>query len=134
MRPRLAAAIIAGLWFVAIVAFGILERLVDPGSFKSIWQGMWWATQTVTTVGYGDIVPGQTSGRLIASVLMIGGLSLFAVVTGVITSSFVERSRAARQEREGDPLLAKMDEMEATLAEIRADVARLSPGGGATDR
>ena len=49
---------------------------------------MWWATQTVTTVGYGDVVPDSAGGQLIAVVLMVGGLSFFAVVTGVITSVF----------------------------------------------
>ena len=42
---------------VAIVIFGVVERLVDPDTFDTVWDGMWWATQTVTTVGYGDVVP-----------------------------------------------------------------------------
>ena len=35
-----------------------MERLVDPHTFDNIWLGMWWAIQTVATVGYGDVVPG----------------------------------------------------------------------------
>src|SRR4051794_22565808 len=88
LRPRLAAAAIAALWVVTIVVFGVIERLIDPNSFSAIWQGMWWATQTVTTVGYGDVVPDQTAGKIVATILMVGGLSFFAVVTGSITSLF----------------------------------------------
>jgi voltage-gated potassium channel len=89
---------------------------------------MWWATQTVTTVGYGDVVPDSGVGRVIASLLMIGGLSLFAVVTGVITSTFVAGARAQRMTEGDDPVLAKMSELEAQLRALRAEVSRLSPG------
>jgi voltage-gated potassium channel len=128
MRPRLAAAVIATLWIIAIVVFGITEHLIDPQTFDTIWDGMWWATQTVTTVGYGDVVPDDTAGRLIASVLMIGGLSLFAVVTGVITSTFVARAQAETRSGADDPMLAKMTAIETQLTAMRTDIARLSAG------
>jgi voltage-gated potassium channel len=82
LRPRFAAYVIVALWSFAIVVFGVIEHLVDPETFDSVWLGMWWAMQTVTTVGYGDVVPEQTAGKVIAAFLMLGGLSLFAVVTG----------------------------------------------------
>ena len=63
--------------------FGVVERLVDPKSFHSVWLGMWWAIETVTTVGYGDIIPNQTAGKVIAGFLMLGGLSLISVLTAV---------------------------------------------------
>ena len=81
---------------------------------------MWWAIQTVTTVGYGDVVPGSTAGKVIASVLMLGGLSLYAVVTGVITSVFVSRAMAARAPAGDDPVMEKLDAMQRELEEIRA--------------
>ena len=49
-------------WLIAIVVFGIAEHLIDPQSFDNVWLGMWWATQTVTTVGYGDVVPTTRPG------------------------------------------------------------------------
>jgi voltage-gated potassium channel len=128
LRPRLAAAVIATLWLVAIVVFGITEHLINPQTFDTVWHGMWWATQTVTTVGYGDVVPDNAAGRLIASVLMIGGLSLFAVVTGVITSTFVARAQAETRSEANDPMLARMTAIETQLTGIRTDVARLSAG------
>jgi Ion channel len=124
LRPRFAAAVIAVLWLIAIVAFGILEHLVDPETFDNVWLGMWWATQTVTTVGYGDTVPHQADGQLIATVLMIGGLSLFAVVTGTITSVFVTRAQAEQGESQHDLLLQRIDQIGADLNAMREALAR----------
>ena len=126
LRPRLAAGIIACLWVIAIVVFGIVEHLIDPDSFASVGEGMWWATQTVTTVGYGDVVPDDTAGRLVASVLMIGGLSFFAVLTGVITSTFVARAQMQSRLTGGDPMIEKLAELDDRIAAIGADVARLA--------
>jgi voltage-gated potassium channel len=126
LRPRVAASVIAVLWLIAIVVFGIVERLVNPDAFDTIWLGMWWATQTVTTVGYGDVVPDQAAGQLIATVLMIGGLSLFAVITAVITSEFVARAQAGGRRDRDDELSRKLDQISTEVAELKAEVARLS--------
>jgi voltage-gated potassium channel len=127
LRPRYAAYVIVVAWAIGVVVFGVVERLVDPGTFDNVWLGMWWAIQTVTTVGYGDVVPGSTAGKVIATFLMLGGLSLFAVVTGAITSAFV----AQRQKDipgDEDPVVRRLDEMTAKLDALQADVARLRPG------
>ncbi len=114
---------IVAFWAVGVVVFGVIERLVDPETFDTVWLGMWWAIQTVTTVGYGDVVPGGTAGKVIAAFLMLGGLSLFAVVTGAITSAFVAQTE--RDTSGEDPLIRKLDELTAELASIKADIARL---------
>ena len=119
LRPRVAASVIATLWLGAIAIFGVIEHLADPKSFDNVWLGMWWATQTVTTVGYGDVVPNQAGGQLIASILMIGGLSFFAVITGMITSLFVARQQAEHRETFQDPVLARLDEIGSELDEIK---------------
>jgi voltage-gated potassium channel len=133
LRPRVAASVIAIIWVAAVVVFGIAEHLADPDSFDNIWLGMWWATQTVTTVGYGDVVPDQTAGQLIATVLMIGGLSLFAVLTGFITSAFVARAQAATRGGPDDPVMLKLIEIETRLETIKAEVGRLSGDAGEQD-
>jgi voltage-gated potassium channel Kch len=125
LRPRVAASIIAGLWVIAIVLFGILVRLVDPDSFENVWLGMWWATQTVTTVGYGDYVPAQAGGQIIGVVLMVGGLSFFAVITGVITSAFVTASQDRRRASGQDPLVQKLERIAADVDAMRAELTRL---------
>src|SRR5438034_7343262 len=115
LRPRFAAYLIIAFWAVGVVVFGVIERLVDPHTFDNVWLGMWWAIQTVTTVGYGDVVPGSTAGKVIAAFMMLGGLSLLAVLTGVITSGFVAHAQAQRQADRDDPMMQKLDEMAARL-------------------
>ena len=125
LRPRYAAYVIVAFWGLGVVVFGIVERLVDPGTFDNVWLGMWWAIQTVTTVGYGDVVPGSTAGKVIAGFMMLGGLSLFAVVTGAITSAFVAQ---AQRQMGRDPLIEKLDELADQIGTLQADVARLDNG------
>jgi voltage-gated potassium channel len=126
LRPRLAVAVIVMAWTVGVVVFGVVERLVDPDTFDNVWLGMWWAIQTVTTVGYGDVVPGSTAGKVIASFLMLGGLALFAVVTGAITSAFVTQTQ---RQMSGDPVMQKLDEVTTQLEAVKADLARLERTG-----
>jgi voltage-gated potassium channel len=131
MTPRNAAMIISVFWLIGVVIFGVVERLVDPNTFNNIWLGMWWAIQTVTTVGYGDVVPASTAGKAIASVLMLGGLSLFAVVTGAITSAFVTQAQRRLQARAGteDPVIARLDAMGKQLDAMKAELDRLQGAG-----
>jgi Ion channel len=126
LRPRYAAYVIVAFWGLGVIVFGIVERLVDPDTFDNVWLGMWWAIQTVTTVGYGDVVPGSTAGKVIASFMMLGGLSLFAVVTGAITSAFVAQ---AQRRMRGDPVVEKLDEVTAEIKALKADLARLERRG-----
>lgn len=127
LRPRVAASVIAVLWLIAIFLFGLIMHLLDKDTFDSFWDGAWWATQTVTTVGYGDIVPEDGLGRFVASILMIGGLSFFAVITGWITTEFVARSQALRHEGVEEELGTRLSEMQAELTTIREQLAALSP-------
>jgi voltage-gated potassium channel len=138
MRPRSAAYLIASFWLFAVVGFGVIERIADPKTFKTIWLAFWWAIQTVTTVGYGDIVPDQATGKLMAAFLMLGGLSLLSVVTATITSSFVARRQQEQLAAGDDPVqneLTRISEqlttMQAELQEIRA---QLGSGAGEQPR
>jgi voltage-gated potassium channel len=124
LRPRYAAYLIAGVWTMAVVVFGTVEHLVDPDTFPNVWLGMWWALETVTTVGYGDVVPADTAGKVIASFLLLGGLSLLAVVTGVVTSAFVTQAQVERQARGEDPMIEKLDELSRQLDSVQAEIAR----------
>lgn len=125
LRPRDAAYVIGAFWGVAVVVFGVLERLVDPKTFHSVWLGMWWAIETVTTVGYGDIIPKQTAGKLIAGFLMLGGLSLIAVVTAAITSGFVSRAQAQRRSTGEDLLMQKLDQLAGQLQGVKDELEKL---------
>lgn len=129
LRPRYAAYVIIAFWTVAIVVSGVVERIVDPKTFHSVWLGIWWATQTVTTVGYGDIVPQQTIGKVIAAFMMVGGLSLLAVVTGAITSAFVTRAQAERRASGDDPITEKLLEISSQIEEVKAEISRCQQTG-----
>ncbi len=124
LRPRLAAAVIAASWILAVIIFGVVERVVDPESFDTVWLAIWWAIQTVTTVGYGDVVPQSSAGKAIASILMIGGLSLLAVVTATITSAFVARAEADRRATGEDPVMLELAEISSRLDALSAQIAK----------
>jgi len=134
LRPRDAAYLIGTLWAIAVVVFGIVERLVDPKTFHSVWLGMWWAVETVTTVGYGDIVPDQTIGKVIGCFLMLGGLSLISVVTAAITSGFVARAEALRRAAGDDPVVEKLDQLALELQSIKAELDQLRAPTDGDDR
>lgn len=130
VRPREAAYTIGVFWAIAVVVFGVVERIVDPKTFHSVWLGMWWAVETVTTVGYGDTVPDQIAGKIIASFLMLGGLSLIAVVTAAITSGFVSRTEERRRASGEDPLMQKLEEVAAELRDVKAELHHLRLAAG----
>ena len=94
---RTAAGVIVSATAVVVVAGGVLMRLLDHGEYSDIWVGMWWALQTVTTVGYGDVTPTERSGRIIATFVMLQGIAFLAITTAVITSTFVARAAKERE-------------------------------------
>ncbi len=118
LRPRDAAYLVVALWLVAVIVWGTLEHLIDPDSFPTVWLGMWWALQTVTTVGYGDFVPATTAGRATAPVLLLGGLAFISVVTATITSSFVSRAQQQRADAGNDPVLQQLAALDERLTAI----------------
>ena len=78
-----------------------MARLVEPETFDSIGLSYWWAITTLTTVGYGDVVPVTTAGRTVGAVLMLTGLALIPTTTSVVITLLVNRrSRAERLEME----------------------------------
>lgn len=110
---RLAAGVIVTATAVVVVGAGALIRVLDHTEYPSIWVGMWWSLQTVTTVGYGDVTPHKAIGRLVGAFVMLEGIAFLAIVTAAITSSFV-----ARAEREQD--LADQDDAEKAVARLEA--------------
>ena len=74
------------------------------GSIDSFGDALWWATTTITTVGYGDTYPVTSSGRVVAAVLMVAGIAFFGVVTANLATYFLERSKEEDQAEEVDRL------------------------------
>lgn len=103
-----------------------------PGTtFRSWGDGVWWALTTMTTVGYGDHVPGTTSGRVVAALIMITGVAVLGAVAAVVALIFAS-DVANREERileaEGRTLEARLearlDELDAGLAGIQEHLQR----------
>ena len=90
--PRGAGVVIATVSTSITVAAGLLMTVVDRDNFPSLGTGLWWAVQTVTTVGYGDRVPTTVVGQLLAALVMLLGIGFLTVITAAITSTFVSRS------------------------------------------
>lgn len=78
--------------YIAAVQITITERSVEGSNIKNFADGLWWATTTVTTVGYGDRYPTTSEGRFLAVLLMIVGISLIGVITASVAAWFVKIS------------------------------------------
>ena len=79
--------------FLSSVAEFFLERDVQPAAFGSIPAALWWAVTTLTTTGYGDVVPITPLGRLVAAGVMICGLGVFGLWTGILATGFAAETR-----------------------------------------
>jgi voltage-gated potassium channel len=114
-RP-LASVLIIFLIIVllAAVALHLLERAGQPERFGSLPLSVWWAVTTLTTTGYGDAVPETFLGRLIAGAVMIGGLGVFGLWTGILATGFAAEHRRREFIRNWDlvtavPFLRNLD-------------------------
>ena len=78
---------------------GLIAHLIDKKDFPSFGIGVWWATVTLGTVGYGDVVPHTAWGRVLGCVVIVCGVTFISFLVAIVTSLFVDASRDA--EREG---------------------------------
>lgn len=104
--------------FFLVVVGGAAEAAFDAGEFHSVWDGIWWATVTVTTVGYGDLVPHTVSGRLIGILVMFVGIGFVAVLTATVASEFVKND----QSDDNKQILAELEGLRRELGELRASI------------
>lgn len=79
--------------FVALALVGgIVIKFADHENFPTVGIGIWWALQTVTTVGYGDVVPTTVVGRVIGGIVMVIGIAFISFVTAGVTSALIQRA------------------------------------------
>ncbi len=88
--------------FLGLALVGaVVMRIVDSHDFPTIGLALWWTLQTVTTVGYGDIVPTTHVGRIIGGVELVISVSFIAFLTAGVTSTVIQRGQTQAQESEG---------------------------------
>jgi len=83
---------------------------------------MWWAVQTVTTVGYGDNLPDNRLGYVVASILMLTGIAFLTVATATITAMLVEARHRKEPHHEESPVAREIELLRAELEELRRDL------------
>jgi voltage-gated potassium channel Kch len=119
-----AAQIIVTFTLAMTLIGGVVMHFADARNFPNVGDGLWWSVQTVTTVGYGDHVPTDTVGRIVAAVIMLVGIGFLSVITATITSAFIESARRRIDGVELKTLDAKLDAIAARLDAIEAEVRR----------
>ncbi len=111
--------------FTIVVGGGVVFVAVESGQHLSTWDGLWWATETVTTVAYGDIYPTTAPGRIVATVVMTAGIGFVALLTGALAQRFLYGGSAGAAP-EPDPdraeIMRKLDEMSNQIAELQKDL------------
>jgi voltage-gated potassium channel len=115
---RVAASVIVAATAIVVIGGGILIRALDHREYANVWVGMWWALQTVTTVGYGDVTPMQPIGRVVGAFVMLEGIAFLAIITAAITSTFVARAAHERALTEGADKAAFEERVEGRLDEF----------------
>ena len=122
---RLLTTLFAALVIVFFVGF--LVAGVDP-NIKTAWDGVWWALATVSTVGYGDVVPSSFLGRLIGAGLVILGLGIFVVITANFLAIILRKevSGVKHEEVEVAEILREVTEIRQTQKEIQQSLKSLN--------
>jgi voltage-gated potassium channel Kch len=125
----LATGVIVSATAAIVAGSGVLMWTLDHNEYPNIWVGMWWALQTVTTVGYGDVSPINPSGRIIASFVMLYGVAFVTVFIAVITSIFVARAseeRGLAEDRAEQRIEARLDLMDERLGRLEELLRKLT--------
>ena len=118
-RAVVSGRIIPYLVFVMFAVAGLgtaAVEILSPNSFDSLGDAAWWAATTVTTIGYGDVVPGTGGGRVIAVFVMFASVATVSFTTAVVTAAFVgyqQRRLGGEQERHQELVeaLARIEQM-----------------------
>jgi voltage-gated potassium channel len=126
LRPRTAVMLIAVSTFVIVSGSTVIAWTLDSEDFGSLGEALWWSLQTVTTVGYGDIVPESTRGQVIGGVVMLLGIAASAVLTALVTSALFETVLRRRQADEEAQMKRRLETIEQQLTAIaeRLEVGR----------
>ena len=88
------------LLYIASVGIYYFESPVQPDKFSSVFHCMWWAVATLTTIGYGDMYPVTTGGKIFTSIIVLIGLGIVAVPTGLFASAITRSIKSEEDENQ----------------------------------
>ncbi len=116
--------------FVGTVVMYNIESGAENTRMKTLLDALWWCVATVSTVGYGDVVPVTNLGRIVALIYMFFGITLIAILMAVVTNTFykkrIEKPEIEKKEREmsylKDIIIKKLSEIETKQAEYTETV------------
>ena len=120
-RNYLGSVLLVALVFTLMA--GLLMAGIDP-NIDNVWQGIWWAWVTVSTVGYGDTVPVSTAGKILGAVVILFGVGFFSLLTASFSAYFVSRGEVEIEEEEEEEINQlllierRIEAMEKTLKRI----------------
>lgn len=106
------------LVYVGALAVLQVERDVPESEINSFGDALWWAITTITTVGYGDTYPVTTTGRFIAVLMMIGGISLVGSITATI-AAWIVQTVSVEEETQTAVTAEHIDQLRAEIAGLR---------------
>jgi voltage-gated potassium channel len=128
----------AGALAVVSASVGLLVTIIDERDFPTFEDGIWWAVVTIATVGYGDIVPHTTWGRLVGTFVIAFGVTFISTLTALVTSLFLtvrqedqtateDEERAQRRLEDRvmhDDLVARLAALERQIESLSNDLSR----------
>jgi voltage-gated potassium channel Kch len=120
-----AVRLVIGVTVTAVLAGSLVIWVFDRRDFPDYGTALWFALQTVTTVGYGDVTPTNLVGRLATAAVMVTAIGFVTIVTAAITSTFVEAARRRDGEAERTSETAADARLEARLDDIAARLERI---------
>ena len=111
-----------GLTMFLLITFSSVAILIcEQGpvtNIKTAEDALWWSVTTITTVGYGDKYPVTTAGHIVAMILMLSGVGLFGLLSGVVASFFL-----GQMEAEEDQILVEVKKLRSEIAQLRETLA-----------
>jgi voltage-gated potassium channel len=96
---RLSFVLIAFVILIASCLLYFAEHLAQPKVYSSIPATLWWAVVTVTSIGYGDMVPITVLGKILSGLISLSGLAIFALPAGIITAGFLEEMSKTKKKK-----------------------------------
>ena len=120
VHTGVASVVVSAFLLVMFCSIGILicEQQDPNANIKTAGDAFWWSVATITTVGYGDVYPVTPEGRVLAMVLMVSGIGLFGILSGLAASFFVGQNRSHVAQEESK-ILARLDELEEKIDQLQ---------------